>query len=247
MSTRAHGRSLGFVLAASTVACGLGEPAVAEEARPAADTTPLDLDALQALAMINEPEPSRAQPYARRHALLERLALTSDAGRVDRRLNLALDLLQAGEASRPCAVFREALERIAASKDPYYVHAVTRARVPDVAGAGAQPDETCDGLEASRLALARSLEAPASASDEAIPGTQPVAAAEPTNANAVADPGPAAPRPEPDPRPRKRPHTGRPSVPPPKGKPNEPTTTDAPPRTVADKLDDGLKPFKDRP
>src|SRR5688572_3654482 len=144
---------------------------------PAAVATPslqrehaaeVPVDDLALLAMVNEPVLSRAQPYPQRHAWLERLAVSPDAGRVDRRLNLALDLLQAAQAPRPCAVFREALGRIEASKDRYYTEFVERSRPPTARDQGSTVDEPCDELEGARVAVIQSLEHDDTADTEAM-------------------------------------------------------------------------------
>jgi len=283
---------------------GCGDGAVAEPKQASlVEAAAVAPDDLQALAMVNDPEFSRAQPYSLRHALMERLAVSMDAGRVDRRLNLAFDLLQADQAPRPCAVFREALDRIAASKDPYYADAVNRATVP-TPGYASTHDEPCDGLEAARFALATSLvrEPPDEPREvEAVPPlATPLAEAEATDLahgsplggegdtatpyTATATPSPEDGPSDTDPElavattedgtrrpgpPRGDPKTARkqPSRPSPAERAersqgfakieeasNAPTTVAAQPtpsptepkeRPIADKLDDGLKPFED--
>ncbi len=72
------------------------------------------LDHARLLPLVNQTDPALALPYAERHALLDTLAADPDlAPRVDTRLNLGLDLLQAEQAEAPCLAYARALDEIA--------------------------------------------------------------------------------------------------------------------------------------
>lgn len=129
-------------------------PAVAPVATPALD------EGLRALAQVNMRDPDRALPFARRHALLGQLEGGPDAERIDRKLNWALDLLQAADSEMPCETFAQALDAIAATPDPDYQSLLDSARAPD---------PSCAALDEQRAALLARLRSPDPEVDVEIP------------------------------------------------------------------------------
>ena len=210
-----------WAIAMLLVACDRGEAAVAE---------PAPTGTLRALALVNDPDPAHAQPWAERHALLERLAASSDARRVDRRLNLALDLRQAGDAPDPCAAYGAALGEVERGGDAYFAPHVRETGVPS----------GCDALAERRASVLARLDPPA-----ASPTPAPeIDRDEPPPIELVGDPpqpDPAQPDP-PEPRAAKKPRRAKPGVPPPKVEPTPPPEKPASP-AVANKIDEELKPF----
>lgn len=99
------------------------------------------------LADVNESDPARVRPYAERHAALGELEGTARADRIDRRLNVALDLHQAVDSPKPCDVYADALDAVAASPEHYFASALRRSTVPT------GDDARCEGLTARRDAL----------------------------------------------------------------------------------------------
>jgi|GEM_PF-1583777 len=130
------------------------EAAAAPRVEPAAEPVlPVDADGgpdLVALLAIanNRSEP---QSYVERHAALEQLTDSEMAERIDRRLQIGLDAVQADEAESPCATFGTAMAEM--RRDPHedFHSFATAARVPVVDG------ESCPGgdsqLQATREAL----------------------------------------------------------------------------------------------
>jgi len=127
--------------------------------------SPADLEAW--LAAVHQSEPERALDWATRHALLDRLEASDAHERIDRRVQLALDLRQAADAPRPCTAFASTLEAIAAANDDaWFAVALASANVPDASTAphaGTAPDRSCEGL-ATRLDELRTRTAPAGTS-----------------------------------------------------------------------------------
>ena len=127
--------------------------------------SPADLEAW--LAAVHQSEPERALDWATRHALLDRLEASDAHDRIDRRVQLALDLRQAADAPRPCTAFASTLEAIAAANDDaWFAVALASANVPDASTAphaGTAPDRSCDGLD-TRLDELRTRTAPVTAS-----------------------------------------------------------------------------------
>lgn len=69
--------------------------------------------------------------YDDRHRALDELATVSANGElVNRKLNRALDVLQAHESLTPCGAYGDALEAIAAEPDYYFYQRVERAEMP---------------------------------------------------------------------------------------------------------------------
>ncbi|MCA9707469.1 MAG: hypothetical protein KDK70_16575, partial [Myxococcales bacterium] len=114
-----------------------------EPAEPVASSPALAED-LRALARVNVADPERAPPYAQRHALLDQLRSSPEAARIDRRLNVALDLHQAGQSPAPCETYAGALDAVEADPDPYFGDALVATRAPE---------PSCAELDARREAL----------------------------------------------------------------------------------------------
>ncbi|MBX7081009.1 MAG: serine/threonine protein kinase [Nannocystaceae bacterium] len=93
-------------------------------------------------------------PYDKRHRALDELAsVPEDLARVNRQLNIALDLLQARQSLTPCKSYGDALTAMAAAPEYYYLARVQRGEVPKPAPEGSashEPAEACDGLDARR-------------------------------------------------------------------------------------------------
>jgi serine/threonine protein kinase len=146
------GRSLGW-LAAGTAA-GLVAVATtwalaghAESPAPASPPAAVAADVEALLPLVNQPSPALALPYADRHALLDAIAADPDvAGRIDARLNLGLDLLQAEQAETPCHAYSDALDEIARIDARSLADTVRDAPVPS-RGRG------CETLAAQRQAV----------------------------------------------------------------------------------------------
>jgi hypothetical protein len=126
--------------------------------------------ALRWLAEVNATEPARILPFAARHERLQRLQSSPRAAFVDRRLNLALDLAQAGTTPDPCAVYGAALDEIVAAPDPCFVRPLQQ-YPPPMAGGSA-----CPGLaqqrDAARTALG-AASAKAGGGDDSGPEAEP--------------------------------------------------------------------------
>ncbi len=163
-------------------------PSVAGSAAVAAPAPPTAAELEAWLAAVHQTDVARALPFAARHELLERLAASAVASRIDGELQAALDLVQADLAPQPCRTFAAALERIAAARLPDHeptalqIDALARAHVPDptqVPAAGRAPDASCDGL-ADRLDSLRTPAKATSAKESAVRRPKkPVAAGEP--------------------------------------------------------------------
>lgn len=106
--------------------------------------TPALEDDLRALALVNVRDPAAVLPFARRHALLDQIRRGPDAARIDRKLNVALDLQQAADSPAPCETFARALAEVEAKPDPYFGEVLASARAPD---------PSCVDLDARREAL----------------------------------------------------------------------------------------------
>jgi tetratricopeptide (TPR) repeat protein len=93
-------------------------------------------------------------PYDKRHRALDELASKpEDLARVNRQLNIALDLLQARQSLTPCKSYGDALTAMAAAPEYYYLARVQRGEVPEPAPPGSashEPAEACEGLAARR-------------------------------------------------------------------------------------------------
>jgi hypothetical protein len=206
------------LLLVATAACD-------REASEAANTVAVaasvqqDGGTLRALALVNEPDLAKAQPYRERHALIDRLRETEDAKRIDRRLNLALDLRQAGDAPDPCGAWETALAEIERSGDAYFVPHLRQAAVPSACASTRQ--------DAVLAALTGTSERDPEPEPEAAAGSPPP---EPR----------AAPRP-PTPKRARRPRA--PAAPPPDERPAPPPAKQPAPPSVAAKIDEELKPF----
>ena len=103
----AAGTLLGALAVGGTWLATAPDDAVTDVAAPA-------LDPARLLVLVNQPDPALALPYPERHAMLDKLQADPDmAARVDTRLNLGLDLLQADQAEAPCLAYARALDEIA--------------------------------------------------------------------------------------------------------------------------------------
>jgi hypothetical protein len=179
--------------AASSLAPPAAPAHAVEVAEPPRPPSPADLDAW--LAAVHQTDPTRALDWATRHALLDRLEASKASARIDRRLQLALDLRQVADAPRPCTALAETLDAIATASDPWFADALAGARVPDPATAphaGQPPDRACDGL-AERLAELRARTPPAPAVAIAEPKPKRVRPSEPkaaTPSSSGVRPGP---------------------------------------------------------
>ncbi|MBC8071149.1 MAG: hypothetical protein IAG13_22680, partial [Deltaproteobacteria bacterium] len=92
--------------------------------------------------------------YDDRHRALDELAsVPANAAVINRRLNTALDLMQATSSLNPCKAYGDALDAIVAQPDYYFFTRVEHAPAPKpvVAGTGNREDaSTCDGLDQRR-------------------------------------------------------------------------------------------------
>jgi serine/threonine protein kinase len=192
-------------------------PATTPAPQPLAAASSPSADELEAwLVAAHQSDPTRALPLPARHLLLDRLAVSSVAARVDAQLQTALDLLQAEQASTPCRIFGAALDRIAGDpatiRPPVFDDALAHARLPDPTrnvAVGSPPDASCDGLDARLAALRGTPE---------LPGPLPLTRKPRRAAPAAGGVAPSA---------RVDPPSERPVVP-----------------SAAGKLDDELRPFK---
>jgi hypothetical protein len=120
---------------------------------PAVDATATEE---QLLSLVNERGLDRALDYEERTELVAYLRQRGRAEEIDEALQLTLDLLQANEAARPCAVFGAALARVEIVRSPYFLPTLKAALVPappTVAHAGLPPDVSCKGLDARLTAI----------------------------------------------------------------------------------------------
>jgi len=171
--------------------------------------SPADLEAW--LAAVHQADPERALEYGTRHALLERLEASPLAARIDRRLQLSLDLQQATAAPRPCTVFGDALDGIAAQAElAWFATALASAQVPTPAvarNAGTPPDRPCTGLP-ERLADLQARSRPVATAASTKPSSTRTRRAKPSGTpRADGEPGSDAPPKQvppraPDPAPR---------------------------------------------
>ncbi len=196
-------------------------------AEPAADASPMpepgatpaaspaELDAWH--AAVHARDPAALPGYVRRHELLTRLRAAGRGDRIDAKRQLELDLLQADDAPRPCAVFGATLDAIALAPAGY-ADVLAQAHAPDPArtpAAGVMPDLPCDGL-AARLGSLRGEGRDALAGAAVAPAVAPAPAGVSRN--------PATPS-----KPRRKPAT---------------TATGSAPTPAPAKLDDELRPFR---
>ncbi len=188
-------------------------PPPAAVAQPAPPPPPSAADLEAWLAAVHQTDPARALDWATRHALLERLEASSASARIDRRVQLALDLREVADAPRPCTALAQTLDAIAAADDPWFADALAQASVPDPATAphaGAAPDRSCEGLEARLVELRAKASPVEPGTDVAVaepktkrPRTgEPKPTPVPTPASTMRRPPPKAPDPPraPDPR-----------------------------------------------
>ncbi len=107
------------------------------EAPPGTEPTTLDK-----LAQVNQVDPAQALPYDARHALIAELEGDRQAApMINKRVNLAMDLLQAEQAEDPCEVFVASLMAIDATRDRFYEPTLRIATPPTTEGEG------CEGLD----------------------------------------------------------------------------------------------------
>ena len=98
------------------------------------------------LGIVNDPARAYRLSYRKRHELVRELENDPvHAGRIDRRLETLLDLVQAGEAPNPCAVFTHALDMVELDPGPHNAATLMQAKVPMGPG--------CEGLDARLAAL----------------------------------------------------------------------------------------------
>jgi hypothetical protein len=98
---------------------------------------------LSLLAKVNDP--NHPLPFDARRQSLRTLADSEFASKVDTRLHIGLDLVQASESPTPCATFREALSTMEDSGDSYYVAYASQAEVPQAGPT--EPPEACQELD----------------------------------------------------------------------------------------------------
>lgn len=219
-------------VAAATVAPS--SPTDRDAAPQAAPAAPLGMsNPISAVARLNETDLERVLPFVDRHALIDQLSTRPDLwSRVDARWNRLLDLRQAAAAPRPCTTFRDALVELQqppATEAEWALLASVQVPSPaTVLGAGAPPDESCEGLaEEFAQRTARPDTVAADAPEVASPGPKSRRGRSKKrrpSAPASATPPAAASEPEAPPAP----------VPPKKVPPKKTPS-------VAERLDDGIK------
>jgi len=145
----AFGAAAGVVLIVGVAAAAM------RSAPPAPPATPAPANSLPEpelaehwwlLARVNEPADARATDYTDRHRILDGLAGTPAASRIDVRRNLVLDLVQADQTGAPCEVIAGAMARIEHAPHRYFVPALNALVLP-TDGPG------CSGLTERREAL----------------------------------------------------------------------------------------------
>jgi hypothetical protein len=143
--------ALSIGLLGSAVVWRLGPNAAPVEVAAASDEVAEDglEPALVDLAAVNDP--AAVLPFRARHAALDRLAPSDHAPRIDHRLNLALDLTQAGDADEPCSVYAASLAAVAAQPDAYFRRVLEGSAVPEGSSA------TCRGLAELRAEVLAKL------------------------------------------------------------------------------------------
>lgn len=159
------------------------------------------------LEMVNSEK--KPLTYAKRHRALVELETDPDnLGMINRRLNTALDLLQAHQSLTPCQSYSDALTAIAATPEYYYLPRVERATPPlpvaAAAPSGREDPAKCDGLEAKRqetISLLAGLQPmPGDAEEEIVieddGGTAPAPAPAPAPASKPAGSKPAGSKPK---------------------------------------------------
>ncbi len=109
---------------------------------PQATTPAASPDVDRLLALVNDPEFGRREGYVRRHELLDALASTPAAAKIDRKLHVGLDLVQAAASPTPCGTFATSLATIEKDGADAYADALKEARVPE----GAADAPACAGL-----------------------------------------------------------------------------------------------------
>jgi hypothetical protein len=222
------------LLLALQPAASAGSPSPAVASAPAVAIEP----ALLLVAQVNEVDPARVLPFAERHDRLDRLAPLPEAAHVDRRLNLAFDLVQAADAPDPCGTFAAALDALAAAPDPSLFGALSTAHAPS----GDAP--ACAGLEARRQALLATLSGkPAEPEPPPVAEAAEVSDPPPPEPEPAADPRPTDPAPAGDPSPSEtelQPLPRKPSKPAKKPAPATTTPKDPPP---VGRVDEELRPF----
>ncbi|HET6581805.1 MAG TPA: serine/threonine-protein kinase [Nannocystaceae bacterium] len=101
----------------------------------------------QLLAAVNHPDRTRALDFGERHSVLAELRKHPEVwSRVDTRLQLVLDLMQAGDSADPCSTMDHALLEIAKLGDPYFLDALNEATIP-------AHHPACDGLRERLIAV----------------------------------------------------------------------------------------------
>ncbi len=121
----------GFLWMSSRGADPPSQAAVTEGGEPSVPAGDLAL-----LAQLNDA--SDPLDFTARHQALELLASTAFASKVDQRLQIRLDLVQAAQAPNPCPEFRDALQKIRDADDRYFDEALASAVVPPTCNGAAE-------------------------------------------------------------------------------------------------------------
>jgi tRNA A-37 threonylcarbamoyl transferase component Bud32 len=111
------------------------------------------------LELVNVDNPRDMLGWVDRHRILDVLGEDIEAvRRVNWKLNLARDLYQVSEAPAPCTEFGRVLDKIAESKDVYYVEHVfsSKLEAPKHDPEKEEAPEACEGLD-ERLVVVRDL------------------------------------------------------------------------------------------
>jgi serine/threonine protein kinase len=186
-------------------------PDVPDAPAPIAETP----DTERLLALVNDPQFGAREGYVRRHELLDALATTDAAARIDRKQQVGLDLLQAAQSPTPCKTFATSLAAIEKAGADAYTDVLRDARVPDPAAdapACAGLGDALDRLRGTPVAaptVAVAAETPEPrAESKASKRARARAAAKPKRAapasRAVADPAPTSADPPPATKPARK-------------------------------------------
>lgn len=153
------------------------------------------------LNLVNQEDWTLALQYAPRHTVLDRLERDAAlSAAIDARLNVALDLVQAGQSPAPCDTYNTALSAIEARPDAYFISAL-RAAEPPTGTTG------CDGDLSGRRASLLSRLAPAVEVTDtpepavALPDRETIKATKSRPSKTKPRPRPR-PKPEPEPEPK---------------------------------------------
>jgi hypothetical protein len=101
------------------------------------------------IELVNVDDPNEMLDWVERHRILDVLHADPEASKlVDVRLNLARDLYQVDQSSKPCTEFLATLDRIGMSPDVYFVEHV----MPSLTLPRAKPGDPADAAVCSKLA-----------------------------------------------------------------------------------------------